>query len=165
MNDSHFWTLNHLSQWFSGPFIRTSTCFILEWIRCLNESLKAFFNDSSKYNATYWRFTFIVAYLCIFPTFHICILKKYILKHRAQHYLCCYNFACSVNAFVLYFSYIDLSVLGVDWLSAPILSIFTIIDIGHFQNRFADNIFYFIFYYYYANKHTIYRWHYLLVNK
>ncbi len=24
-------------------------------------------------------------------------------------------------------------------LSAPILSIFTIIDIGHFQNRFADN--------------------------
>ncbi len=44
---------------------------------------------------------------------------------------------------MLYFSYIDLSVLGVDWLSAPILSIFTIIDIGHFQNRFADNIFLF----------------------
>ncbi len=35
-------------------------------------------------------------------------------------------------------------------LSAPILSIFTIIDIGHFQNRFADN-FYFVFFYY-ANK-------------
>ncbi len=33
--------------------------------------------------------------------------------------------------------------LGVDRLSAPILSIFTIIDIGHFQNRFADN-YYFI---------------------
>ncbi len=29
--------------------------------------------------------------------------------------------------------------VGVDRLSAPILSIFTIIDIGHFQNRFADN--------------------------
>ncbi len=28
-------------------------------------------------------------------------------------------------------------------------------DIGHFQNRFADNNF---FFFYYANKHTIYRW-------
>ncbi len=28
--------------------------------------------------------------------------------------------------------------LGVDRLSAPILSILPIIDIGHFQNRFAD---------------------------
>ncbi len=37
------------------------------------------------------------------------------------------------------------AVLGVDRLSAPILSIFTIIDIGHFQNRFADN-FYFIYF-------------------
>ncbi len=35
------------------------------------------------------------------------------------------------------------SVLGVDRLSAPILSIFTIIDIGHFQNRFADKFFFF----------------------
>ncbi len=35
--------------------------------------------------------------------------------------------------------------LGVDRLSAPILSILPIIDIGHFKNRFADNIFYFIF--------------------
>ncbi len=33
--------------------------------------------------------------------------------------------------------------LGVDRLSAPILSIFTIIDIGHFQNRFADNLIFF----------------------
>ncbi len=33
------------------------------------------------------------------------------------------------------------AVLGVDQLSVPILSIFTIIDIGHFQNRFADNFF------------------------
>ncbi len=47
-----------------------------------------------------------------------------------------------------------LSGVGVDRLSAPILSIFTIIDIGHFQNRFADNNIYFFFY---ANKHTIYR--------
>ncbi len=33
------------------------------------------------------------------------------------------------------------STLGVDRLSAPILSIFPIIDIGHFKNRFADNFF------------------------
>ncbi len=33
--------------------------------------------------------------------------------------------------------------LGVDRLSAPILSILPIIDIGHFQNRFADNFFFF----------------------
>ncbi len=43
--------------------------------------------------------------------------------------------------------------IGVDRISAPILSILAIIDIGHFQNRFADIIFYF----YNANKHTIYR--------
>ncbi len=36
-----------------------------------------------------------------------------------------------------------MSIVGVDRLSAPILSIFTIIDIGHFQNRFVDNFFYF----------------------
>ncbi len=39
--------------------------------------------------------------------------------------------------------------VGVDRLSAPILSILPIIDIGHFQNRFADNLFF-----YNANKHT-----------
>ncbi len=33
--------------------------------------------------------------------------------------------------------------IGVDRLSAPILSILQIIDIGHFQNRFVDNYFYF----------------------
>ncbi len=33
--------------------------------------------------------------------------------------------------------------LGVDRLSAPILSILPIIDIVHFQNRFADNYFFF----------------------
>ncbi len=36
--------------------------------------------------------------------------------------------------------------LGVDRLSAPILSIFTIIDIGHFQNRFADDYYNFFFF-------------------
>ncbi len=37
--------------------------------------------------------------------------------------------------------------LGVDRLSAwPILSILPIIDIGHFQNRFADNILFFVFF-------------------
>ncbi len=35
------------------------------------------------------------------------------------------------------------SKLGVDRLSAPILSILPIIDIGHFQKRFADNVFLF----------------------
>ncbi len=62
---------------------------------------------------------------------------------------------------------IYMSSLGVDRLSAPILSILPIIDIGHFQNIFADIIFYnffFFFFFYNANKHTIYRWH-LLVNK
>ncbi len=49
--------------------------------------------------------------------------------------------------------------LGVDRLSAPILSILPIIDIGHFKNRFGEKKFF------NANKHTIYRWHYLLVNK
>ncbi len=60
------------------------------------------------------------------------------------------------------FNYIQWTMIGVDRLSAPILSIFTIIDNGHFQNRFADNVFFFFLDY--ANKHTIYRWHYLLVN-
>ncbi len=32
-----------------------------------------------------------------------------------------------------------LNAVGVDRLSAPILSILPIIDIGHFKNRFADN--------------------------
>ncbi len=35
-----------------------------------------------------------------------------------------------------------LAQLGVDRLSAPILSILPIIDIGHFKNRFADNFFF-----------------------
>ncbi len=49
--------------------------------------------------------------------------------------------------------------IGVDRLSAPILSILPIIDIGHFKNRFADNFFFliFFFFFFYANKHTIYR--------
>ncbi len=40
-------------------------------------------------------------------------------------------------------STVTMSQLGVDRLSAPILSILPIIDIGHFQNRFADNFIYF----------------------
>ncbi len=35
--------------------------------------------------------------------------------------------------------------VGVDRLSAPILSILPIIDIGHFKNRFADNYYYYFF--------------------
>ncbi len=37
--------------------------------------------------------------------------------------------------------------LGVDRLSAPILSILPIIDIGHFQNIFADNVFLLLFFF------------------
>ncbi len=37
-----------------------------------------------------------------------------------------------------------MSFIGVDRLSAPILSILPIIDIGHFKNRFADNVFFFL---------------------
>ncbi len=48
------------------------------------------------------------------------------------------------------------AVLGVDRLSAPILSIFTIIDIGHFQNRFADNFFYLFFNFIFLCKQTYY---------
>ncbi len=45
----------------------------------------------------------------------------------------CYSFVDHANMFLL----------GVDRLSAwPILSILPIIDIGHFQNRFADNFFF-----------------------
>ncbi len=43
--------------------------------------------------------------------------------------------------------------LGVDRLSAPILSILPIIDIGHFQNRFAAN---FLFYFIFLCKQTYY---------
>ncbi len=43
--------------------------------------------------------------------------------------------------------------LGVDRLSAPILSILPIIDIGHFKNRFADIFFFFFF----MQTNTIYR--------
>ncbi len=39
--------------------------------------------------------------------------------------------------------YEGMSPVGVDRLSAPILSILPIIDIGHFKNRFADNFFFF----------------------
>ncbi len=43
-----------------------------------------------------------------------------------------------------FYIYIYIYILGVDRLSAPILSILPIIDIGHFQNRFADNFIFFI---------------------
>ncbi len=50
---------------------------------------------------------------------------------------------CNVNYI---FTQIFITVLGVDRLSAPILSILPIIDIGHFQNIFAD-ISFFIYIY------------------
>ncbi len=45
--------------------------------------------------------------------------------------------------------------LGVDRLSAPILSILPIINIGHFQNRFADIFFIFIFLFFYIMQTNI----------
>ncbi len=42
---------------------------------------------------------------------------------------------------------LELFSLGVDRLSAPILSILPIIDIGHFQNRFADIFLFFLFFF------------------
>ncbi len=50
------------------------------------------------------------------------------------------------------------AVLGVDRLSVPILSIFTIIDIGHFQNRFADNFFviYFVIFFFFMQTNILF---------
>ncbi len=42
---------------------------------------------------------------------------------------------------------VGLKILGVDRLSAPILSILPIIDIGHFKNRFADIFFFLQFFF------------------
>ncbi len=68
---------------------------------------------------------------------------------------------------VLCFSYYVLAIidsesgLGVDRLSAPILSILPIIDIGHFKTDLPIiiiiYIYIYIIFFYYANKHTIYR--------
>ncbi len=60
---------------------------------------------------------------------------------------------CSLTSFSKHLLKMGVRV-GVDRLSAPILSILPIIDIGHFKNRFADNVFFFFFN---ATKHTIYR--------
>ncbi len=46
-------------------------------------------------------------------------------------------------------------IVGVDRLSAPILSTLPIIDIGHFKNRFADNYYYY-YYYFFLCKQTYY---------
>ncbi len=62
-----------------------------------------------------------------------------LLEHK--QYLQSYDAECSMQTEI----YLNPSQLGVDRLSAPILSILPIIDIGHFQNRFADN-FYFLFF-------------------
>ncbi len=40
----------------------------------------------------------------------------------------------------------NILIVGVDRLSAPILSILPIIDIGHFKNRFANTFFFIIFF-------------------
>ncbi len=48
--------------------------------------------------------------------------------------------------------------LGVDWLSAPILSILPIIDIGHFKNRYADIFFFLCKQTYYLQVTFIYWW-------
>ncbi len=56
---------------------------------------------------------------------------------------------------VLYLTDLDKK-LGVDRLSAPILSILPIIDIGHFQNRFADNFFIIFFFFFIMQKNILF---------
>ncbi len=60
---------------------------------------------------------------------------------------CLFSYGC-------HFSFVF--ILGVDRLSAPILSILPIIDIGHFQNRFADNFFIIIIIFLLLCKQTYY---------
>ncbi len=57
----------------------------------------------------------------------------------------------NVQYIVKYIISFPLYYLGVDRLSAPILSILPIIDIGHFKNRFAD-----IFFFFFLCKQTYY---------
>ncbi len=69
------------------------------------------------------------------------------LKHKKCKYILCIK--------------INMLKLGVDRLSAwPIIGAnikhFTIIDIGHFQNRFADNYIYFLFIFLLLCKQTYY---------
>ncbi len=52
--------------------------------------------------------------------------------------------------------YDDLYTVGVDRLSAPILSILQIIDIRHFQNRCADNFSFFLLFFFLLCKQTYY---------
>ncbi len=47
-------------------------------------------------------------------------------------------------------------IIGVDRLSAPILSILPIIDICHFQNRFGDNYYYFFIYYFFMQTNILF---------
>ncbi len=57
------------------------------------------------------------------------------------------NIQLGVTQYQLYQYFLQTLIFGLNYrpgrLSAPILSIFTIIDIGHFENRFANNFFLF----------------------
>ncbi len=58
-------------------------------------------------------------------------------------------------AFKLYNISVHALKLGVDRLSAPILSIWPIIDIGHFKNWFAD-IFFFTFSFFFMQTNILF---------
>ncbi len=74
-------------------------------------------------------------------------IQTTVVQHRSL------NFEMLILRDDLLLKHSTLSVLGVDRLSA-----WPIMDIGHFKNRFADNIFKKIFFFFFnANKHTIYR--------
>ncbi len=65
------------------------------------------------------------------------------ITHSIMPHLMKYDIQCNNCHWHSHESKASDSAVGVDRLSAPILSIFTIIDIGHFQNRFTDIYFYF----------------------
>ncbi len=94
-------------------------------------------------------------FICVYAWMEfICICEcLYVFMHGSSLYVYASVYMCICMDQV--YMYMRVFIVGVDRLSAPILSILPIIDIGHFQNilkQFADN-----FFFYYANKHTIYR--------
>ncbi len=77
--------------------------------------------------------------VCERESIYVCVWERVCVCVWEREYICvCVRESMCVCVCVCVYIYI----LGVDRLSAPILSILPIIDIGHFQNRFADNFFF-----------------------
>ncbi len=76
----------------------------------------------------------------------------YVFNKLVVHKMCTYFW--NKNKYLLLLKMY--SKLGVDRLSAPILSILPIIDIGHFQNRFADNFYFYFLIIFLLCKQTYY---------